>query len=1110
MAQQGDVTLKISADLAEFKASMQAASAEIRKFADTAKASGTGDLGFGRVKDGVNSAVSAVKNFAATLATVYAAGQLLKLADDVSLVNARLRLAVGGVKDFADAQAFAYRVSQQTGAGYEAIANLYARLSLTAKDYGLSQQQIVNVTESTALALRVSGSSAAESASVITQLSQALGSGVLRGEEFNAIMENGGRLAKALADGLGLPIGKLRDLSKTGALTTEIVAGALETQRSVLEQEAAQMPRTVEAALSGVKDQFGKFANELSQSAGATSGVAAAFDALGRNIKDVVGTAAVAAIGAMTVAMNRAAASSIDYVKAKLAEVAAERQKVIALQQSAAAEVVASQSALRAAVAQEAAAAAALAEAKALQADVVALGIYGERRAAANRQVAAAAAAHTAATATITAAQTRLATAQGVAAASMATTGIAARALSGAIGFLGGPIGLITTALTVGATAWSIWGGSAKTASDEAKGAIERALDAVKRLKKEEQYGTGDLAALREARDILEQRIQLQAQSSGASQGARDELAAKRQQLADIEDQIAKAESREANMAGGGATALGRQVLEKNMDEWLKKFRDKQSEMSDAIAEFKKMAVDLAKAGDAGYAEGGAKFNAGIKAIKTKFRESNILPDLNKQLDESFRLTKDALDRESRALDQALEDRKISVSEWYAQKTSISESNYQNEKKRLEKERDLYVQQLSRGQTAAAGAGTAEERKSAERDVVKAKNDVAKVDADLIILERERAKTVKDIARDTEKYTKEYSRSLGDLKIQLSRARGDDLQATLSEIDQAYADAKEKFKQDPTALDLVDRLFSAEKLKARFADLQTKFDAIQSRYSQQGQQIENGVSSGALSSDMAQQAQSENRQRTVAELQAVAAAMQQVAAESNNPAIIEGAQRAMTAVQTIAQQSLTGIAGAIAELRVQLKNLQDSFAKTVASSAVDSLTNFFTDLASGTKSAGDALKDFVRSFAQSMAQIAARAIATFIVLQALDTVYPGLGKTVSATMGAGVKHRGGMVGTGPVRQVNPLIFAGAPRYHSGGVVGLKSDEVPAILQKGEEVLAKNDPRNAANGGGQGGGVRVINVIDPNMVGDYMSSSAGERAVLNVLQRNSGAVKQVLA
>ena len=123
-------------------------------------------------------------------------------------------------------------------------------------------------------------------------------------------------------------------------------------------------------------------------------------------------------------------------------------------------------------------------------------------------------------------------------------------------------------------------------------------------------------------------------------------------------------------------------------------------------------------------------------------------------------------------------------------------------------------------------------------------------------------------------------------------------------------------------------------------------------------------------------------------------------------------------------------------------------------------------------------------------------------------------------VGANVKHAGGMAGTGPHRSVNPLVFAGAPRFHNGtGVLGLKSDEIPAILQSGERVLNRRETADynaggraggGSSGGSSSGGTRVINVIDPNLVQDYMTSSAGERTILNVIERNAGAVRQKIA
>jgi len=112
-----------------------------------------------------------------------------------------------------------------------------------------------------------------------------------------------------------------------------------------------------------------------------------------------------------------------------------------------------------------------------------------------------------------------------------------------------------------------------------------------------------------------------------------------------------------------------------------------------------------------------------------------------------------------------------------------------------------------------------------------------------------------------------------------------------------------------------------------------------------------------------------------------------------------------------------------------------------------------------------------------------------------------------------VAHTGGIVGqpTGQARVVSPLLFANAPRYHTGGLPGLMPGEVPIIAQKGEEILSRNDPRNSMNGGGSGGGagVRIVNVIDPDLVQDYMSSASGEEAILNVLSRRRGDVQSII-
>src|SRR5574338_476149 len=99
---------------------------------------------------------------------------------------------------------------------------------------GSLRHRALSLTERISQALRISGASATETQSALLQFGQALASGVLRGEEFNSVVENSPRLAKALADGLNVPIGRLRKLAEEGRLTADVVVNALMSQKDKL------------------------------------------------------------------------------------------------------------------------------------------------------------------------------------------------------------------------------------------------------------------------------------------------------------------------------------------------------------------------------------------------------------------------------------------------------------------------------------------------------------------------------------------------------------------------------------------------------------------------------------------------------------------------------------------------------------------------------------------------------------------------------------------------------------------------------------------------------------------------------------------------------------
>lgn len=164
-------------------------------------------------------------------------------------------------------------------------------------------------------------------------------------------------------------------------------------------------------------------------------------------------------------------------------------------------------------------------------------------------------------------------------------------------------------------------------------------------------------------------------------------------------------------------------------------------------------------------------------------------------------------------------------------------------------------------------------------------------------------------------------------------------------------------------------------------------------------------------------------------------------------------------------------------------------------------------------SAKEAFLQFASDFLLQIAQM----ILKQAILNALTAAFGGgapggFGAGVLSAFGVGVQHNGGITGSGNrQRSVSPALFANAVRYHSGGVAGLKPDEVPTILQKGEEVLTADDPRHRNNGGGASQTeVKIVNAID---AGSFVSAGVedvqGQKAILNFMRANSGAVKSAL-
>jgi tape measure domain-containing protein len=195
----------------------------------------------------------------------------------------------------------------------------------------------------------------------------------------------------------------------------------------------------------------------------------------------------------------------------------------------------------------------------------------------------------------------------------------------------------------------------------------------------------------------------------------------------------------------------------------------------------------------------------------------------------------------------------------------------------------------------------------------------------------------------------------------------------------------------------------------------------------------------------------------------------------------------------------------------QMQQLGQSFASGIAGV----FDKFAQALANGEDAMG-ALKDAFLQFASDFLRQIAQMIIQQAVLNALQSAFPGMGFG-GGGLGGLLRHQGGMVGKavgGQKRFLSPAVFTNALRFHQGGIPGLKPNEVPAVLEEGEEVLTREDPRHILNGGGaaaqKAGDTKIINAFDTaSFLQAALSTRVGEKAILNFVQANAGAIKGAL-
>jgi tape measure domain-containing protein len=272
------------------------------------------------------SATPVLTKVAAAVAGAFAVDRLIEagksvsqVADEYKNLEARIRLSVGPNEDLRAAVEGVGRVANETFSSLDATATLYGRLAASGKELNITNGQALEITRTINQAIQVSGASSQASEMAVRQLVQGLQSGVLRGDEFNSVMEQAPRLAKALADGLGVPIGALRGMAEQGELTSAKVIGALKGQAEAINKEFGSLPVTTGRALEVLSTQWTLFVGSLTGGAQQSSIAAEGILALANNLETVAAVAARAG-GVLTAAL---AVQGVIALKAFAAEMVA-------------------------------------------------------------------------------------------------------------------------------------------------------------------------------------------------------------------------------------------------------------------------------------------------------------------------------------------------------------------------------------------------------------------------------------------------------------------------------------------------------------------------------------------------------------------------------------------------------------------------------------------------------------------------------------------------------------------------------------------------------------------------------------------------------------------
>ena len=273
---------------------------------------------FGRETDTASSSLDGFTRVIAGFLTLQGARAISGMSDAWTELQNRLRLVTTNQDELNKATNDLFAIAQQTSQSIESVGTVYQRFAQNADSLGLSLDDVAAISGTVSKAVAISGASAQGADAALTQLGQALASGTLRGEEFNAIMEQTPGLAQALADGLGVPLGQLRALSQEGKITSSEIIRAMRNAAGSVDEKFSTRVQTVSQSFVNLQNAMKRFAGEASASTGASETLATAIDEIAKNLDSLASVLISIGAGALAKYIAQTGAAAVVSVRATL------------------------------------------------------------------------------------------------------------------------------------------------------------------------------------------------------------------------------------------------------------------------------------------------------------------------------------------------------------------------------------------------------------------------------------------------------------------------------------------------------------------------------------------------------------------------------------------------------------------------------------------------------------------------------------------------------------------------------------------------------------------------------------------------------------------------